>query len=116
MKLTARFDMRALSHGFARVARTIEQTALDTVADALADELARVREREGLHAPLSREQSERRRLIGANDPQSIAREFGTLDQAPMPWLAPNLPAVRASASMRAATSKLAARALSGNRP
>jgi hypothetical protein len=116
MKLSAGFDVRGLSRGFARVARTIEQTSIDAVADVLAVELARVREGEGLHAALVRERSEGRRLVGANDPESIAREFGTLDQAPMPWLAPNLPAVRASAPMRAATSKLAARALSRHRP
>jgi hypothetical protein len=116
MKLSARFDMRALSRGFARVARTIEQTALDAAADALADELARVRASEGLHAPLVREQSERRRLIGANDPESIAREFGTRDQTPMPWLAPFLPKVRTSAPMWAVTFKVIARAFFGNRP
>jgi hypothetical protein len=115
MKLVARVDMRALSRGFARLARTIEQTSLDAVADALGEELASAREREGLHAPLVREQSERRRIIGANDPVSIAREFGTLDQAPMPWLAPNLPAARAGASMRAVTSRVIARALSRKR-
>jgi hypothetical protein len=115
MKLTARFDMRGLSRGFARVARTVEQTSLDAVADALGDELAVAREREGLHAPLMRERSEHRRVIGAEDPESIAREFGTLDQSPMPWLAPNLPAARAGASMRAVTPRVIARALSRKR-
>jgi hypothetical protein len=39
MKIAARFDMRALSRGFARVARTVEQTSLDAVADAIAKDL-----------------------------------------------------------------------------
>jgi hypothetical protein len=115
MKIAARFDMRALSSGFARVAGTVEQASLDAVAEMIADELTGARERAGLHAPLVRERSERRRLIGANDPESIAREFGTLDQSPMPWLAPNLPAARAGASMRAVTAKVIARALSRKR-
>jgi hypothetical protein len=110
VKLAAKLSATALSRRFARLQDEIEGAALDAAADALADELAQVREREDLHAPLVREQNERRRLVGADDPDSIAREFGTPSEPPAPWLAPSLPLARAP--MRAAAFEAAARVLS----
>jgi hypothetical protein len=102
VKLAAKLSANALSRRFARLQDEIEGAALDAAADALADELAQVRAREHLHAPLMRERNERRRLVGADDQNSIAREFGNPTEPPAPWLAPSLPLARAP--MRAAAS------------
>ena len=110
MKISARLDVRALSRALSRVANTIETPALDAVADAFADELDHAREREGLSTPLVRSGDARRRHVGANDPESLARELGSPGRAPAPWLAPVLPAVRVP--MRAAARTAVARALS----
>jgi hypothetical protein len=100
VKLAAKTSANALSRRFARLQDEIEGAALDAAADALAGELAQVRAREDLHAPLMRERDERRRLVGADDQVSIAREFGNPTEAPAPWLAPSPPLARAP--MRAA--------------
>ena len=51
-----------------------------------------------------------RRVVGSPDPAAAAREFGTLEQAPSPWLAPVLPL--ALEPMRAAADTAVARAIS----
>lgn len=51
-----------------------------------------------------------RRVVGSSDPADAAREFGTPEQAPSPWLAPVLPL--ALEPMRAAADAAAARAVS----
>ena len=110
MKISARLDGRALSRALSRIADTIATSALDAVADAFADELNRAREREGLSTSLVRGGDARRRHVGANDPESLARELGSPGRAPAPWLAPVLPGARAP--MRAAARTAVARALS----
>lgn len=110
MKLSADIVSGGLRKRLERLLAGLEPAALDAVADALAAELANARGREALHAPLVRGANARRRSVGANDPDSIAREFGSPTEPPAPWLAPVLPAARAP--MRAAALKAVARALS----
>lgn len=110
MKVAAQVSGGALQRRLARLREEIEQAALDAAADALASELARVREAEGLRAPLLRGADARRRMVGAADADSVARELGDPGRAPAPWLAPFLPG--APAPMRAAVQNAVARALS----
>ncbi len=87
--------------------------AANAAADALAQTLEQARKTEGLTAPLERTQAGATAEIGASDPDSVAREFGTLELDPSPWLAPVLPA--AQGPMRAAIATAAARAISSLR-
>ena len=125
MKFVAKLSANTLSRRFARLQDEIEEAALDAAADALAGEIARVREREDLHAPLMRGATERGRSISVNDRESVERELGTLDRPSSPWLAPSLPLALARmrreaaahagnrrTPMRAAAIKAVARALS----
>ncbi|MBX3550191.1 MAG: hypothetical protein AB7O46_07570 [Xanthobacteraceae bacterium] len=91
-------------------------------AEALLAEAVTVATSEALRAEaapravlLAVEKRGTRRVVGSNDPADAAREFGTLDQPPSPWLAPVLPL--ALEPMRAAARTAAARAVSqfGNR-
>jgi hypothetical protein len=84
--------------------------ATNAAADALAQTLEQTRKAEGLTAPLDRKRAGATAEIGASDPDSVAREFGTLETEPSPWLAPSLPA--AQGPMRAAIASAAARAIS----
>ena len=110
MKIKAQLADPALRRSFAKLLEALEPVTLNATADALAEELETAREREGLHEPLRRHSRARRRLVGADDPDSIARELGGPGRAPAPWLAPTLPLVRAP--MRAAAIKAVARTIS----
>lgn len=125
MKIAAKVSTGDLARGLARLQTEIEASAIDAAADVLAAELSETREREVLYAPLLRGVAASGRFVGANDAESVAREFGTLDQPPAPWLAPSLPRARArmrreaaahagnaGAPMRAAVMQAVARALS----
>lgn len=92
---------------------SVATPAADTAADALANEVTRARRNDGLDAPLQRIGEGAWREVGASDPASIAREFGTLETNPAPWLAPSLPA--AQGPMRAAVVTAVARAISALR-
>jgi hypothetical protein len=83
----------AFGRRLAAIATATAAPAAAAAADALHHELERVRERDGL-PPLARDGAARRRRIVAADPASVARELGTFDQAPAPWLAPVLPGAR----------------------
>ena len=64
----------------------LRDAALDASAEALRSELAAGNENVVV---VGSRQS--RRSVGSSDPSGAAREFGTLEQAPSPWLAPVLP-------------------------
>lgn len=87
----------------------LAEAAADAASDALRAEVAPDA------VQLSVETRGSQRIVGSNDPADAAREFGTLDQPPSPWLAPVLPL--ALEPMRAAAIIAAARAFSalGNR-
>jgi len=110
VKLAAQLSAASLRRRLARLERDVETAALGAAADTLEAEIAHAREREQLHAPLLRGGDARRRFIGADDPESLARELGSPSEPPAPWLAPSLPVARAP--MRAAVVKAVARALS----
>lgn len=99
--------------GLKKFGGSVAAPAADAAADALANEIARTRKNAGLDAPFERTQAGARREVGASDPISIAREFGTLETDPAPWLAPSLPA--AQGPMRAAVVTAVARAISAFR-
>jgi hypothetical protein len=104
-----------LGRRLAAIGEAAADSAVAAAADALTQELERVREPEGL-PPLARDGVPRRRRIVARDPASVARELGTLDTPPAPWLAPVLPGARRP--MRAAAQaqvRAVARALSRRR-
>lgn len=103
-----------IAGGLKNLGGSMAASAADAAADALAAALDETREAEGLGAPLVRTGNGARRAVGAGDPGSSAREFGTLDTDPAPWLAPSLPAARGP--MRAAAAAAVARALSAFRP
>jgi hypothetical protein len=103
----------SLARRFEVLGDSLVEPALKAASDALAREVERARDAEGLSGPLLRERSARRVSLGVADPVAVARELGTLDQAPAPWLAPVLPAARGP--MRAAVRtrlRAAVRALS----
>ena len=110
MKLRA--QIRGLDFGrrLAQIAEVAASPAIKAAADALAGELARARESEGLSAPLVRGGTPRRVRVGANDPESLGRELGSPVRAPAPWLTPVLPGARSP--MRAAARNAVARAIS----
>jgi hypothetical protein len=113
VKPRATHSASALRRRFDARLRELELAALDAAATALGEALARTREREGLRGPLRRAAPPHRRSVGADDPESLARELGSPGHAPAPWLAPSLPGARAP--MRAAVVQAAARALSRSR-
>ncbi len=114
MKLRAEIlGLDDLGRRLAQVAGAAASPAVEAAADALARELARARESEGLAAPLVHGGTPRRRKIGANDPESLGRELGSPVRAPAPWLAPVLPGARSP--MRAAAQNAVARAISSLR-
>ena len=102
-----------LAPRLAQIAEAALIPAVEAAADALARELARVRESEGLSAPLLRTGTPRRRRVGSNDPESLGRELGSPLRAPAPWLTPVLPGARSP--MRAAAQNAVARAISSLR-
>jgi hypothetical protein len=99
--------------GLKKFGNSVAAPAAGAAADALASEIARTRKNAGLNAPLERTEAGARREVGASDPASVAREFGTLETDPAPWLAPSLPA--AQSPMRAAVVTAVARAISALR-
>lgn len=99
--------------GLKKFGNSVAAPAADAAAGALANEVTRARQNDGLDAPLQRFGKGTRREVGASDPVSIAREFGTLATDPAPWLAPSLPA--AQGPMRAAVVTAVARAISAFR-
>jgi hypothetical protein len=114
VKFSADIVSNGVQKQLTRLLAGLAPAVLDAAADALAKELEHARRSEGLHAPLLREGDARGRSVGANDPDSIAREFGSPTEPPAPWLAPVLPAARAP--LRAAVFQAVARALSRRRP
>lgn len=111
MKLHAQIrGLDGLGRRLAQIAEAAAAPAVEAAADALAHELDRARESEGLSAPLRRGGSPRRRRIGANDSESLGRELGSPLRAPAPWLTPVLPGARSP--MRAAAQNAVARAIS----
>lgn len=83
----------------------LREAAIDAAAEALREELQREHTNPIFVAPQGS-----RREVGSPDAADAAREFGTLEQTPLPWLAPVLPL--ALEPMRAAVDAAAARAVS----
>ena len=113
MKLRVQVRGLDLGRRLARIAEAAVASAIEAAADALAGELARARDSDGLSAPLLRGGTPRRRKIGANDSESLGRELGSPLRAPAPWLTPVLPGARSP--MRAAAQNAVARAISSRR-
>lgn len=115
MKLSAHLDgLDTLARRLARLGDAVAPPAVAAAADALAQTAERTRGVSGATAPLVRAGTSTRRTLGVADPAAVARELGTLDQPPAPWLAPALPAARGP--MRAAARRAVARAISGRAP
>jgi hypothetical protein len=110
VKLTAKISGIEILRGLARLEDALANAALDAATDALVREAERARTAAGLAGSIERDGTARRRLIGSRDPAAVARELGTLERPPAPWLAPVLPAVRAT--LRAAALQAVARAIS----
>ena len=110
MKVRAQIHGLDLGRHLAKIAEAAVAPAIEAAADALARELARARESEGLSAPLVRSGTARRRKVSANDSESLGRELGSPLRAPAPWLTPVLPGARSP--MRAAAQHAVARAIS----
>ena len=114
MKFRAQIrGLDGLGRRLAQIAEAAVVPAVEAVTETLEHELARVRESEGLSAPLLRGGIPRRRRVGANDPESLGRELGSPLRAPAPWLTPVLPGARSP--MRAAAQNAVARAISSLR-
>jgi hypothetical protein len=114
VNFSARLDgFDALFNNLKKLGTALAPATAEAAGDALAATIEEAREAGGLNAPLARTQSGSAQKIGASDPDSIARELGTLDLDPSPWLAPSLPA--AQGPMRAAVGRAAARAISAFR-
>ena len=95
------------------LADALQASTAKAAGDAFAKTASETRKAGGLNAPLDRTGEGARQIVGASDPESIAREFGSLDIEATPWLAPSLPA--AQGPMRAAIATAAARAISSLR-
>jgi hypothetical protein len=109
-------DLRGLDEivgGLKQFGEAVAVPAALVATDALATTINETRRVNGLAAPLERQGEGARHVVGASDAASIAREFGTLEQDAIPWLAPSLPAARSP--MRAAVQTAVARALSALR-
>lgn len=99
-------------HNSARLFRRLDATiplvreaAVDAAAEALKQELRR-----SGGSAISVQPHGARRSVGSDDPADAAREYGTLEHAPSPWLAPALPT--ALEPMRTAARTAAVRAVS----
>jgi len=110
VKIAARLAGAERVRRLARLQEPLAASALDAAAEALGREAERAWEAAGVAAPLARERTAGRLLIGTRDPTAVAQELGTLDRAPAPWLASVLPAARAR--VRAAVRTAVARMLS----
>ncbi|MDP1909968.1 MAG: hypothetical protein Q8K85_16850 [Hyphomicrobium sp.] len=104
MKLRAVHSAGRLLSRLRRADSALREAALDASAEALRSELA-ARNRNVVVGSRGS-----RRSVGSSDPSDIARELGTLEQTPSPWLAPVLPL--ALEPMRAAANSAVARAVS----
>jgi hypothetical protein len=103
----------ALNRRLTDLGEALVPAATDAASGALIATLEQTRESEGLNEPLTHSAVAGGRSVGATDADSIAREFGTFDANPAPWLAPSLPAARGP--MRAAVATAVARAISSLR-
>jgi hypothetical protein len=95
------------------LADALQASTAKAAGDAFAKTVSETRKAGGLNSPLDQANEGTRQIVGASDPESIAREFGALDIEATPWLAPSLPA--AQGPMRAAVAPAAARAISSLR-
>jgi hypothetical protein len=105
MKLRARFSPGRLLRRLRFADSTLRESVNDAAAHALRGELQRRSDSEIAVVPRGAGMA-----VGSSNPADYAREFGTLDQTPVPWLAPVLPL--ALEPMRAAANHAAARAVS----
>jgi hypothetical protein len=94
---------------FARRLRGADSSLREAVTEAAAGALQTELQRDTT-ATISTAACGARRLVGSTDIEDAEREFGTLEKAPLPWLAPALPL--ALEPMRVAANKAAARAFS----
>lgn len=99
--------------GLKKFGNSVAAPAADAAAGAFANKVTRTRLSDGLETPLDLGGEGVHREVGASDTASVAREFGTLETDPAPWLAPSLPA--AQGPMRAAVVTAVARAISAFR-
>jgi hypothetical protein len=102
-----------LAADLTKLARALTEPAVEAATDALASTVAQSRQEQALDPALIPSGEGPRRLLGASDRESIARELGSLDFEATPWLAPSLPAARGP--MRAAVHAAVARAISSLR-
>lgn len=107
MKLRARFLPGQIAKRLQGAERVLREAVPEAAAQALHGEL-----RKGAKV-LTLKAQDTRRFVGSSDLEDIAREFGTLEKSPSPWLAPVLPLARGP--MRAAVTRAAARAISSLR-
>lgn len=106
MRLRAHTASRFLER-FRKAEPTLREAVLDAAADALLRELQDAGAEE---SGMLKQGSQR--FVGSRSAADAAREFGTLEQNPSPWLAPALPL--ALEPMRAAATRAAARAVSSS--
>jgi hypothetical protein len=99
-----------LMDGLEKFGEALAAPATEAAAEALAETLRENRSAQALDAPLARSGAGASQAIVASDPESVRREFGTIDLDATPWLAPSLPA--AQGPMRAAVVTAVARAIS----
>lgn len=86
----------------------LREAVADAAASALQEEIERVA---GVSAFTAKRDG--RHIVGSASAEDAAREFGTLEQAATPWLAPVLPLVREP--LRAAGQSAAASVVSSQR-
>lgn len=106
MRLRARTVSRFPGR-FRKAEPALREAVLDAAAEALHRELQYVGAPETEISTLGPQ-----RFVGSSNVADAAREFGTLEQNPSPWLAPVLPL--ALEPMRAAATRAAARAVSSS--
>lgn len=82
-------DADALNRQLTELGKALAPAATDAAAGALIVTLVQTHESEGLSEPLTHGAMADGRSVGATDADSIAREFGTFDANPAPWLAPS---------------------------
>lgn len=84
------------AEGEAGLAARLERALAPRLVEAGLDRAEAVLTAEAARAgiALERAETDTRRRLGSTDPKAVARETGTLETPPDPWLVPALGAVR----------------------
>ena len=91
---TGMHGLNEIANGLKKFGETLAVPAAQAAADTLVTEINQTRGANNPPVSVEQKGEGARRMISVSDAESIAREFGTLEQDATPWLAPALPVAR----------------------